>query len=269
MANRRLEQFHMAYEKACVRVFGQVAVGASGAPTLTRGRGISSVTRTSEGLYRFVLSDQFNRLLGATGTLQSASVSGLVCEVAGADVDAASPYVDVRVVSNLGDPTATTIGAVEVQTVTFDTKANSTAGDHVVVYDTAGTAWGISLDITGSDAEPTASTWTAIAAANKVHVDISGATTAAQVAAAVETEFDALTGVTNVLTTDDSAADGTMTFTSVSRGAVADPVVSDDDGAGAGSITAVVTTEAIAAVPADPSSGDTLWVEFTLKNSSV
>ena len=269
MANRRLEQFHYSYEKAPVRVFAQVAIGAAGAPTLTRGLGVSSVSRTSEGLYRVVLTDKFNRLLSASAILQASSARGYVCEVAGADVDAASPYVDFRVVSTLGDPTATSIGLVEVQTVTFDTKANSTAGDHVVIYDTTGTAWGISLDVTGSDAEPTASTWTSIAAANKVHVDISGATTAAQVAAAVEAAFDALTGVTDVLTTDDSAADGTMTFTSVSRGAVNDPVVSDDDGAGDGSIEATVTTEAIAVVPVDPTSGDTLWIELALKNSTV
>lgn len=269
MANRRLEQFHLAYEKAPVRVFAQVAIGATGAPTLIRGLGVSSVTRTSEGTYRFVLNDKFNRLLGVDAILQSSSVRGYVTEVAGADVDAASPYIDVRVVSTIGDPTASSIGVVEVHTVTFDTKANSTAGDHIVLYDTNGTAWGISLDITGSDAEPTASTWTSIAAANKVHVDISGATTAAQVAAAVESAFDALTGVTDVITTDDQAADGTMTFTQVNRGAVNIPIVSDDDGSGDGSIEAEVTTEAIAAVPVDPGSGDTLWCEFKLKNSTV
>lgn len=269
MANRRLEQFHLSYEKAAVRVFAQVAIGATGAPTLTRGLGVSSVTRTSEGLYRFVLTDKFNRLLGVDAILQSSTVRGYVTEVAGADVDAATPYVDVRVVSTIGDPTASSIGLVEVHTITFPAKADATAGDHVVVYDTTGAAWGISLDITGSDAEPTASTWTDIAAANKVHVDISGATTAAQVAAAVESAFDALTDVTDVITTDDTSNDGTMTFTQVSRGAVNIPIVSDDDGSGDGSIEGGVTTEAIAAVPVDPESGDTLWCEFKLKNSSV
>ena len=81
-------------------------------------------------------------------------------------------------------------GEAEIQTITFDTVANSTAGDHVVLTDGDGVTWAISLDKTGSDPEPTASSWTAVAAARKVHVDISGGTTAADVAALVETDFD-------------------------------------------------------------------------------
>ena len=74
--------------------------------------------------------------------------------------------------NNVKSATAVTKVA-NVETVTFDTKANSTAGDHIVLYDSQDRAWGISLDITGVDPEPTASTWTAIAAGRKTHVDIS------------------------------------------------------------------------------------------------
>lgn len=136
-------------------------------------------------------------------------------------------------------------GAYEVQTLTFPAKAGATAGDYVVFYDQSGTAWAASLDVTGSDPEPTGDAWAAVAAGNKVHVDISGATTAANVAALVETDIDGLTGFTAVITSDDSAADGTMTLTQVVPGVTtnASTYVEDDTGgAGNGSISAAETT---------------------------
>jgi len=103
----------------------------------------------------------------------------------------------------------------EVSTVTYETKAASDSADYTVVYDTTGQPWAVALDLTGADAEPTGATWVAIGAAFKTQADISGDTTAANVAATVETAFNSLTGFTAVITTDDTAADGTMTFTSV------------------------------------------------------
>jgi len=269
MANRRFNQFAGALENGVVKLFANVAIGATGAPTLSSGKGIASITRTAVGNYRVTLDDRYNLLLGCGVVEKSSTASGLVFQVVAESVDSATPYIDIAAVSTIGDLAVTAVGNVEVQTVTFDTKANSTAGDFVVVYDTTGQAWGISLDVAGTDPEPTAAAWLAIPAANKVHVDISGATTAAEVAAAVEVVFDALTGVTSVLTTSDAAANGTMTFTSVARGSVADPVVSDDDGAGAGSIAAVVTTEAVAPDFADPANGNALLIELALRNTSV
>jgi len=109
----------------------------------------------------------------------------------------------------------------ERQTFTFLTKAASTAGNFMVFQDPSGTKWAISINKTGSDPAPTSKAWTDIAAAKKAHVDISSATTAAQVAALMETAMDTLTGFTSVLTTDDTAADGTMLVDSVSPGPVA------------------------------------------------
>ncbi len=129
-----------------------------------------------------------------------------------------------------------------VHTHTYDTKANTTAGDYIVQYDTAGTAWAIAADVTGSDAEPTGAVWVAIPAANKGQADISADTTAANVAARFETAWNALSGFTALVTSDDTAADGTMTMTQVKGGTVTAPVVKDDDDAGAGSITAANTT---------------------------
>lgn len=137
-------------------------------------------------------------------------------------------------------------GEVEIQDLTFPAKAGATAGDHVVLTDGSGVEWAISLDVTGSDAEPTASTWTNVAAGRKTHVDISSGTDAASVAALVETAFDALTDVSSSFTTDDTAADGTMLFTCVVRGPCADPVPKDADGGTAGSITASETNAGVA-----------------------
>jgi hypothetical protein len=137
-------------------------------------------------------------------------------------------------------------GTAQVQTLTFESLANSDAGDYFIIYDTTGQGWGISLDKTGSDPEPTGARWVALAAAKKDHVDISGATTAAQVAALVETAIDALTGFTAVIVTDDSAANGTMTFTQTVRAAVTASVFSNADDSGVGGITGTISTPAVA-----------------------
>src|SRR4051812_21876335 len=125
----------------------------------------------------------------------------------------------------VGDVTATITGAnpvaksfisgtYDVKTFTFPTKAGSTDGDNIIFYDRAGGAWGIALDKTGlAAAAPNYAAWNAIAVGRTTYVDISGGTDAASVAALVETAVDALTGFTALITTDDTAADGTMLFT--------------------------------------------------------
>lgn len=137
-------------------------------------------------------------------------------------------------------------GEVAIETLTFDTQANTGDGDYVVVYDTAGLAWAVAADKTGSSPEPTGAVWTAIPAGRKAQADISGDTTAAQVAASFETAFDGISGFTAVITSDDTAANGTMTMTNVLRGPVTASVVKDDDDAGAGSISAATTNAGVA-----------------------
>ncbi len=134
---------------------------------------------------------------------------------------------------------ATTKG---VQTITWLTKAGTSDGDYVVVEDTAGTKWAVATDLTGTSAEPTGAVWAAIPAANKAQADISGDTTAAQVAATFELAFDGITGFSALIATDDTAADGTMTFTQVKGGTMDDVVPLDATDATAGTITAANTT---------------------------
>ena len=135
-------------------------------------------------------------------------------------------------------------GESEVTTLTFPDKAGATAGDYVVVYDSAGLAWAASLDVTGSDPAPTGAIYAAIAAGRKCHVNILGCTDAASVAAAVELAFDALGS--NPFVTDDTAANGTMTVTCTIRGNTTDAVVKNADDSGAGSISEAQTNQGVA-----------------------
>ncbi len=129
-----------------------------------------------------------------------------------------------------------------VHTLTFLSKASTGDGDYVVLEDTSGDKWAVAVDATGSSAEPTGAIWVAIPAAKKAQADISGDTTAANVAATFEAAFDGITDFTGVITSDDTAADGTMTMTQIKGGTVTAPVVKDDDDAGAGTIVGANTT---------------------------
>ena len=124
-------------------------------------------------------------------------------EVTGITVALQDSYDGGTTWENVKSATAVTTVA-KVDTLTFPAKASATDGDFVVLYDSGNVAWAISLDTTGSAAEPTATLWTDIAAGRKTHVDISGDTTAAQVAASVEAAFDALTDVGDEWVTDDT-----------------------------------------------------------------
>lgn len=131
-------------------------------------------------------------------------------------------------------------GTSEVTTLTFPTQAGSTGGDYFVVYDTAGLGWAAALNKSGADPAPTGAVWASIAAGRKVNVDISGGTTAASVAALVETAFDALSG--NPFVTDDSAADGTMLVTCTLHGNTTNAARHNANDSGNGSMGVATTT---------------------------
>lgn len=188
------------------------------------------------------LNNTVNSLLQDTDTTVALSQNSSVAQldrISGFDITA------VIADATASDKTFDT-GTMEVQTLTFPAVADATAGDYVVLTDGAGLTWAISLDKTGADPEPTGALWVAVNAARKVHVNISGGTDAASVAALVETAFDALTGATAAIVTDDTAADGTMTLTMTIPGPVANPVPKNADDSGAGSITGVQTTGGVA-----------------------
>jgi len=215
MANRN---FHPIYslEFDPVMLFGRCTIGAAGAVSGIQGNGISTITKESgTGKFSFTLEDKYTRLLSAS-------------------IKAVAPYILTAVTSLTGKS--------EVQTTTFPAKGDATSGDHIIYIDTAGLYWGISLDVTGSADEPTDPLWVAIPAARKVHVDISGETTGAEVAAAVETAFDALSEIPFTTAVTDDAIAVTCTL----RGDIAIGTIYDADGTGAGSITSGSTTEGVA-----------------------
>lgn len=73
MANRFFTNQAFFLEKAPVFLYAKVSIGATGAPTLSRGKGISSISRTSAGLYVITLQDAYVAMLKTSCTQLLAS----------------------------------------------------------------------------------------------------------------------------------------------------------------------------------------------------
>lgn len=86
MANRNFNRAQNL-EKEVKSLFVDIAIGATGAPTLTRGRGIASVSRTSAGLYKITLDDKYNRLMHVDIKQVVATAEDLTFQVKAEDVD--------------------------------------------------------------------------------------------------------------------------------------------------------------------------------------
>lgn len=61
MANRRFNQFQGTLEREVCKLYGKVAIGATGAPTLDAdySKGIASISRSAQGVYLVTLSDKY------------------------------------------------------------------------------------------------------------------------------------------------------------------------------------------------------------------
>lgn len=140
-----------------------------------------------------------------------------------------------------------TSAVFEKQSITLPALASAADGDYIVITDSNGDEWAIALDTTGGAATtPTGAAWVAIAAGNKDYLDISGATTAATVAALVKTALEALDGFSDVYTITNQGA-GVLHITSVVSGPITNPVPHDDDDMGAGSIAGAQVTGGVLA----------------------
>lgn len=133
-------------------------------------------------------------------------------------------------------------GTSEVSTLTLPAKAASTGGDYVVVYDTAGLGWACALNKSGSDPVPSGAIYTAIASGRKSNVNISGATTAASVAALIRTAFLALTSFPMTIVDN---SDGTLSVTCTLHGNTTNATPHNANDSGAGSITTAVATPGV------------------------
>jgi len=139
--------------------------------------------------------------------------------------------------------TANVATVANLDTLTFVAVGSLTASEYIAIYDYVGDIWACMLDSTGSDANPTGALWVAAGATRRTKTASLAGLNAIQVAAAVEAAFDALTGVTGFIATDDTAADGTMKFTVVQGGVATTKSVSNlADDSVAGAVTIAETT---------------------------
>lgn len=113
MASREFIQYSYQLERGVVKLYAKIAIGASGAPTLTTtstasgnpSKGILSVSRTAAGKYRITLGksdvtgnsyDRYQRILNVTGSIVNSTVSVVnSIQILDDQSAAATPYIDV------------------------------------------------------------------------------------------------------------------------------------------------------------------------------
>jgi len=86
MANRTYNR-HQSLEKEIKSIYADLAIGATGAVTLTKGLGIASVTRDSAGVYIITLDDTYTRLMSFNCVALDDATQGLKFDLEAEDVD--------------------------------------------------------------------------------------------------------------------------------------------------------------------------------------
>lgn len=165
--------------------------------------------------------------------------------------------VSVQSVVDVNTPAAKTFaaGTDAVSTFTTANLAGTTGGDYGAFYDGSGLRWAFALNKAGTDPAPTGAIYAAIPAGRKVNVDVSGATTATNIADLVRTAMNALTGFTAAITLSGTA---TIIATRVVRAPVTASAVKNADDSGAGSISVADGTAGVASKVSV--SGDTITI---------
>lgn len=197
----------------------RASIGIAGAVTDIVGTAVTTITKESgNGNFSITLADRYNAFL--MGQVMFACESDSVAKTC-------------------------VTGTEQADRLTFVATSSCTSGDFAVITDTAGVKWALSIDKTGSAPEPSSAIWTAIPAAKKCHVDISGATTDANVATAVRGAFAVLSGIGTTITV--SVVTGAyFDCTEVYRAPVAVPALYKEDGTA--SPTSFTTTVVAAGV---------------------
>lgn len=168
------------------------------------------------------------------GTSLTAATNGDAIDMAALD------EMSVQLVYTDATPAAKTslTGVLDVSTVTCPALVGATDRDYIIYKDTTGLSWAIYLDTTGTSVAPTGALYVAIPAARKSKANVSGDTSAIDVAVTVRAAFVALTDFATICTAV-AVGDGTITMTSVLRAPCAAMVPKNLGDTGAGSITAV------------------------------
>lgn len=125
MANRMFNQFQGTLEKGVVQLFAEISFGASGAPTLVRGKGIASVTRSAAGTFVVALQDSYVATLGVASTWKGSAAPAAVDVVLHADnvTSGSAPSVTLKTYAS----TTATDPANGEQLLVQLTLSNSTA----------------------------------------------------------------------------------------------------------------------------------------------
>jgi hypothetical protein len=97
MANRNYNR-HQSLEKEIKSLYADVAIGASGAPTINKALGVESITRDSAGVYILTLQDKYTRLVAVNAVQLVASAQDLNIQLEAEDVDGAKT-ITLRCVS--------------------------------------------------------------------------------------------------------------------------------------------------------------------------
>lgn len=163
---------------------------------------------------------------GATGYSDSQDVSGME-----------TIFVQSKITSPVDSPF---LSGTARATFTMPSLAASVASEYLFFYDSVGNSWCAALNKTGADPDPTGNPWGTTSVGRRVKVDISGATTAAQVATLVAAGLNGLSALTFAASA--AAGDGTFIVTGLVAGVVTTPGTKNATSAGvATSMTAAAT----------------------------
>jgi len=88
MASRNFNRAQ-ALEKEVKSLFADVAIGASGAPTITKALGIASIVRNGAGDYTLTLDDKYTRLLHVSVQILAAAAEDITAQLVAEDVSSA------------------------------------------------------------------------------------------------------------------------------------------------------------------------------------
>lgn len=86
MANRNYNR-HQSLEKEVKSLYADVSIGASGAPTISKALGITSIVRDSAGVYILTLDDKYTRLMSFQVSQLVAAAEDLTFQLESEDVD--------------------------------------------------------------------------------------------------------------------------------------------------------------------------------------
>ena len=109
MANRTFNR-KQSLEREIKELYAKITFGASGAPTLTTGHGIASITKTDTGDYRLTLSDKYNSLKMAEGVLIKSTAEDITFAVK-AEAVSTNKTIDFWTLAG-ATPTSPSSGAV-------------------------------------------------------------------------------------------------------------------------------------------------------------